>query len=84
MEYNIGINNQVAWLFKHSQTTRSVSRTRGVLCSGGRDLHNVADDEYILIIIAGRYLHSLGDRGAKKKGEEWWFSWTLFRTVFLF
>lgn len=79
MEYNIGINNQVAWLFKHSQTTRSVSRST---CAEekGRDLHNVADDEYILIIIAGRYLHSLGDR----RGEEWWFSWTLFRTVFLF
>lgn len=52
MEYNIGINNQVAWLFKHSQTTRSVSRSA---CVGGegRDLHNVTDDEYILIIIAG-------------------------------
>lgn len=37
----------------------------------GRDLHNVADDEYILIIIAGRYLHSLGDRereGGKNGG----------------
>lgn len=30
------------------------------------DLHNVADDEYILIIIAGRYLHSLGDRRRKR------------------
>jgi hypothetical protein len=66
MEYNVGINNQVAWLFKHSQTTRSVSW----------NLHNVTDDEYILIIIAGRYHHSLGcreeiDRDVGRRRGKW-------------
>lgn len=50
-------------------------------CKRG-DLHNVTDDEYILIIIAGRFHHSLGhkrDRNGCRRGRsvESWFSWTV-------